>query len=141
MQRIVLDTNCLLMSLPRISPFRIIWDMFLESQFILCVSTDIIEEYSEIISKKTTSEIANNVIATILNVQNTELVTPYFRFNLIQSDIDDNKFVDCCIISNAQYIVSNDRHFDILKQIEFPHVNVISAKEFTEHLTLSLFKK
>ena len=56
MQRIVLDTNCLLMSLPRISPFRLIWDMFLEGQFILCVSTEIIEEYSEIISKKTTSE-------------------------------------------------------------------------------------
>ena len=136
MQRIVLDTNCLLMSLPRISPYRIIWDMFLEGQFILCVSTEIIEEYSEIISKKTTSEIANNVIAAILNAQNTELVTPYFRFNLIQSDFDDNKFVDCCITANAQYIVSNDRHFDILKQIDFPHVNVISAKEFSEHLTL-----
>ena len=44
--------------------------------------------------------------------------------NLIQSDSDDNKFVDCCITANAQYIVSNDRHFDILKHIEFPHVNV-----------------
>lgn len=31
--------------------------MFLKGQFILCVSTEIIEEYSEIISKKTTSEI------------------------------------------------------------------------------------
>ncbi len=132
MQRIVLDTNCLLMSLPRISPFRTIWDMFLKGQFILCVSTEIIEEYSEIISKKTTSEIANNVIATILNAHNTALVTPYFRFNLIQNDKDDNKFVDCCIAANAKYIVSNDRHFDILKQIEFPHVNVISAKEFSD---------
>lgn len=119
------------MSLPRISPFRIIWDMFLKGKFILCVSTEIIEEYSEIISKKTTSEIANNVIATILNAHNTELVTPYFRFNLIQNDKDDNKFVDCCIAANARYIVSNDRHFDILKQIEFPHVNVISAQEFS----------
>ena len=107
----------------------------MEGQFIMCVSTEIIEEYSEIISKKTTSEIANNVIATILNAQNTELVTPYYRFNLIQSDSDDNKFVDCCITANAQYIVSNDRHFDILKHIEFPHVNVITAKEFSEHLS------
>lgn len=74
----------------------------MEGQFIMCVSTEIIEEYSEIISKKTTSEIANNVIATILNAQNTELVTPYYRFNLIQSDSDDNKFVDCCITANAQ---------------------------------------
>ena len=77
MQRIVLDTNCLLISLPRISPYRIIWDRFLEGQFILCVSSEIIEEYSEIISNKTTSEIANNVIATILNAKNTELVRRY----------------------------------------------------------------
>ena len=132
MQRIVLDTNCLLISLPRISPYRIIWDRFLEGQFILCVSSEIIEEYSEIISNKTTSEIANNVIATILNSKNTELVTPYYRFNLIQTDKDDNKFVDCCITANANYIVSNDRHFDVLKHIEFPHVNVISVKEFSE---------
>ena len=132
MQRIVLDTNCLLISLPRISPYRIIWDRFLEGQFILCVSSEIIEEYSEIISNKTTSEIANTVIATILNAKNTELVTPYYRFNLIQTDKDDNKFVDCCITANANYIVSNDRHFDVLKHIEFPHVNVISVKEFSE---------
>ena len=132
MQRIVLDTNCLLISLPRISPYRIIWDRFLEGQFILCVSSEIIEEYSEIISNKTTSEIANNVIATILNAKNTELVTPYYRFNLIQTDKDDNKFVDCCITANANYIVSNDRHFDVLKNVEFPHVNVISVKEFSE---------
>lgn len=136
MQRIVLDTNCLLISLPRISPYRIIWDMFLRGKYVLCVSTEIIEEYSEIISVKTTSGIANNVITTILNAHNTELVTPYYRFNLIQADKDDNKFVDCCITANAQYIVTNDRHFDVLNQIEFPHVNVISAKDFAARLAL-----
>lgn len=136
MQRIVLDTNCLLISLPRISPYRIIWDMFLRGKYVLCVSTEIIEEYSEIISVKTMSGIANNVITTILNAHNTELVTPYYRFNLIQADKDDNKFVDCCITANAQYIVTNDRHFDVLNQIEFPHVNVISAKDFAARLAL-----
>lgn len=110
--------------------------MFLRGKYVLCVSTEIIEEYSEIISVKTTSGIANNVITTILNAHNTELVTPYYRFNLIQADKDDNKFVDCCITANAQYIVTNDRHFDVLNQIEFPHVNVISAKDFAARLAL-----
>lgn len=31
MKKIVLDTNCLLMSLPRISPYRLIW--FVDSAF------------------------------------------------------------------------------------------------------------
>ena len=54
----------------------------------------------------------------------TTMLNTALANNLIQSDSDDNKFVDCCITANAQYIVSNDRHFDILKHIEFPHVNV-----------------
>ena len=40
MRKIVLDTNCLLMSLPKISPYRIIWDEFLEGKLVLCVTSD-----------------------------------------------------------------------------------------------------
>ena len=43
---------------------------------------------------------------------------------------DDNKFVDCIIIANADYIVSLDTYFDILKTIAFPKVNVIRIEEF-----------
>ena len=57
MRKIVLDTNCLLMSLPKISPYRMIWDEFLKGQLILCVSNEIIEEYMEILTQKTNSEI------------------------------------------------------------------------------------
>ena len=56
-EKIVLDTNCLLMSLPKISPYRMIWDEFLKGQLILCVSNEIIEEYMEILTQKTNSEI------------------------------------------------------------------------------------
>ena len=38
MRKIVLDTNCLLMSLPRISPYRKIWDDFLKGKLTLCVT-------------------------------------------------------------------------------------------------------
>lgn len=62
MKRIVLDTNCLLMSIPKGSPYRIVWDAFLEGRFVLCISNEIIEEYSEILSNKTTSSVASNVI-------------------------------------------------------------------------------
>lgn len=40
MKRIVLDTNCLLMSLPKNSPYREIWNAFLDGRIILCVSND-----------------------------------------------------------------------------------------------------
>ena len=71
----------------------------------------------------------NSYLCKIIKVKNnfdmeTTMLNTALANNLIQSDSDDNKFVDCCVTANAQYIVSNDRHFDILKHIEFPHVNV-----------------
>lgn len=134
MKRIVLDTNCLLMSIPKNSPYRIVWDAFLNGEFILCLSNEIVEEYLEILSNKTTVSIAGNVISTILNQHNVELISPHYRFGLIQTDSDDNKFVDCAIIANAEFLVSNDSHFKILEQIPFPKVNLICLKSFTRML-------
>lgn len=134
MRRIVLDTNCLLMCIPKKSPYREVWDAFLDERIILCVSNEIVEEYSEILSQKTTALIANNVISMILSRPNVLLVTPYYRFGLIQADIDDNKFVDCAIAAGAEYLVSNDTHFNILKTTSFPKVNVISLMSFLKYI-------
>ncbi len=134
MRHIVLDTNCLLMSLPKTSPYRIVWNHFLAGKYILCVSNEILEEYQEILSVKTTPSIASNVVSTILNCPNIRLITPYYRFGLISFDVDDNKFVDCAIASGADYIVTNDAHYRILEQISFPKVGTLSIKDFCELL-------
>ncbi len=65
MRRVVLDTNCLLMSIPKISPYRPLWDSSLSGNLTLCVSNEIIEEYWEIVSRKTNVRIANNIVSTI----------------------------------------------------------------------------
>lgn len=134
MKRIVLDTNCLLMCIPKNSPYRIIWDAFLNGEFILCISNEIVEEYLEILSNKTTVSIAGNIISTILNQPNVELINPYYRFGLIQADVDDNKFVDCAIAANAEFLVSNDSHFKVLEHIQFPKVNLLHLKSFSRFL-------
>ena len=58
------------------------------------------------------------------------LITPSFKFRLIEADHDDDKFVDCAFAANATYIVSDDKHFDVLKEISFPHLLVLKLKEF-----------
>lgn len=130
MKKIVLDTNCLLMSLPKISPYRGLWDSFLKGEFVLCISNEIVEEYLEILSKKVGSQIANNIIQLIINRTNVEFVNPTYRFGLIQTDADDNKFVDCAIVAGAICIVSNDAHFKELAKIPFPKVTVFNIIEF-----------
>lgn len=128
--RIVLDTNCLIQSIPSHSTYRRIWDSILAGQNVLCLSNEIIEEYSEILTKLTSKETAVIVLNAILNSPYVEFITPYYRFNMIQADPDDNKFVDCAIAGNAKYIVTNDHHYDILRETPFPHVDVMSITEF-----------
>jgi uncharacterized protein len=53
---------------------------------------------------------------------------------LIVADPDDNKFANLAISTNAQYLVSNDKHFNIFKKIEFPPLNVIKLEKFREIL-------
>ena len=134
MKHIVLDTNCLLMSIPQHSPYRIVWNQFLLGKFVLCVSNEILEEYQEILASKTTPSIASNVVSIMLNAPNIRLVTPYYRFALITTDPDDNKFVDCAIASGADCLVTNDTHFKILTQTPFPKVSTLSLQEFCKEL-------
>lgn len=131
--RIVLDTNCLIQSIPQRSPFRRVWESILSGENILCVSNEIIEEYMEILQKLTDEETATLVIKTIVENPFVEFVNPYYQFHLITADPDDNKFVDCAIAATARYVVSNDRHFNVLRLKEtFPTVEVINLKNFLE---------
>lgn len=74
------------------------------------------------------------IIDAILNRSNTCHIEVFYHFELITADNDDNKFVDCAIKANAKFIVSNDKHFDVLKNIPFPQVNVIDIDSFLEEL-------
>ena len=129
-RRIVLDTNCLIAALSRHSEYYPVWSDFQSGKYILCVSNEILEEYQEIIEQKTSAIVAQNVINLLLKSRNVELITPSFKFRLIEADHDDDKFVDCAFAANATYIVSDDSHFDVLKTIEFPQLLVLKLKEF-----------
>ena len=129
-RKIVLDTNCLIASLSRSGQYYPVWKGLQTGKYILCVSTDILEEYAEIITEKMSVNVATNVIHLLLESESVELVNPYFSLHLIEADHDDNKFVDCAFAANATYIVSDDKHFDVLKDIAFPRLLVLKLKEF-----------
>ena len=126
---IVLDTNCLLRSLSRQSDFYDVWESFVLGRYTLCVTTEILEEYEEIISSHMSPLAARLAIEMILRATNVRRIDAQFRFHLITADKDDNKFVDCAFAANATYIVSDDKHFDVLKEISFPRLLVLKLKE------------
>ena len=68
-----------------------------------------------------------NSLKELSNVVQTDI---FYKWLLIESDPDDDKFVDCAVAGNVDFLVTNDRHYNILKTIGFPPVNVISLEEF-----------
>lgn len=134
MRRIVLDTNCLLQSLPSKSPYHKIWTSVLSGNIQLCVNTEILNEYEEILSGKTNKVIAHNVVEAIARLSTTYYQDSYYHFGLITADVDDNKFVDCAIAADAELIVTNDKHFDVLKTISWPKLAIIKIKEFAAQI-------
>lgn len=100
----------------------------------MCVNTEILNEYEEILASKMTKEIAHNVVEAIARLHTTVYQEVYIHFGLIERDTDDNKFVDCAIAADAEYIVTNDTHFNILKEIDWPKVAIITIKEFAHQI-------
>jgi putative PIN family toxin of toxin-antitoxin system len=128
--RVVLDTNILLVSIPKASPFRIILDSLLAGKFELVISNEILSEYLEILERQTNASIAQNVVEMLIALPNVHKQEVYFKWNLINADKDDNKFVDCAVAGNADFIVTEDKHFNELKNIEFPTLTILSILEF-----------
>ncbi|GAB3495223.1 hypothetical protein GCM10027341_12260 [Spirosoma knui] len=128
--RVVLDINVLLISLPVASPYRPIFDALRTGRFELVVSNDILLEYHEKLAEKTSPSVADNVVKLLLSLENCILQAIYFDWGLMENDTDDNKYVDCALAADVTYLVSEDRHFSILRTIDFPQVSVIRIDEF-----------
>ncbi|GAB4000467.1 hypothetical protein GCM10028807_53540 [Spirosoma daeguense] len=128
--RVVLDINVLLISLPVSSPYRPISDAIRAGSFELVVSNDILFEYHEKLAEKTSPSVADNVLKLLLSLENCIVQTVYFDWGLMVNDPDDNKYVDCALATNVDHLVSEDRHFSILRSIEFPRLSVIRIDEF-----------
>ena len=128
--RVVLDTNVLWISIPRSSPSNWLIRDLLNQQYTLCVTTDILEEYEEIIERFLGSRTAQNFMEFLEVLPNVEKITKHIRWQLITADPDDDKFADGYLWGNANHLVTHDKHFNVLKKRVFPKVNVIKLDEF-----------
>lgn len=135
--RIVLDTNSLLVSIGRASKYRPIFDAIINEQVTLLLSNDIFSEYTEILERRTSPLVARNIGDFLLRSPAVQEVEIFFKWSIIFKDADDNKFVDCALNGNANYLVSDDKHFNILKELDFPPVRLVRTADFLNILTES----
>ncbi|MBB6057272.1 putative PIN family toxin of toxin-antitoxin system [Hymenobacter luteus] len=132
----MLDTNVLLVSISRRSKYRPIVDALRLQEYDLLVTSNILLEYEEIIGLQSSAEVAGNFLNALQNFSNVHRVNPRFQFRLIPQDPDDEKFVDCAVAGQADFLVTNDAHFRQLVEVKFPQVKVLTAQAFLELLVL-----
>ena len=131
MKKVVLDTNVLLVSISSKSRLHWVFEELLKGNYILCVTTDILAEYAEIIEQQMGVLASESALGVLENLPNVEHITTYYKFNLLK-DEDDNKFVDCAVACNANFIVTHDNDFNLLKKVEFPKVIIVNTEEFKQ---------
>src|SRR5579875_3079526 len=108
--RLILDTNIFLVSLAPNYKYNWIYQSLIKDKYELVVSNEILTEYQEQIVIRYGIERTNASLDFLLLLPNVILKNPSYLWQLIENDKDDNKFVDCYVASQSDFIVSNDRH-------------------------------
>jgi putative PIN family toxin of toxin-antitoxin system len=128
--RIVLDTNILFPALSPKHRHHIILEHTFSETFQLLISTPILLEYEEILTRVFQKNVLEQFWLFIATSESVVFVNPTFSFQIPVADEDDQKFVDCAVCGNADYLITNDKHFNLLKEIDFPKLTVVSADAF-----------
>ena len=81
--RVVLDTNVLIMSISKSSPFHTVWTDFMSGQYTICYTTEILLEYEEVLGRKVSASFANAILTAIVVAKNTIEIEDYYKMQLI----------------------------------------------------------
>ena len=94
-------------------------------------------EYEEMITHFY-SPVASHIVLSRLDTSpNVIYAESYFNWQLIDQDPDDNKFADLAIAAQVDYLVTNDRHFNVLKQYDYLPLQCATLAHFKEILDWS----
>jgi putative PIN family toxin of toxin-antitoxin system len=127
---VIVDTNVLLVCVSRKSRYHWLYRLIFDEKIQIAFTHDILTEYEEQFSKHWNINVATEITRSLTELPTAFLTVNYYNLNLIQVDKDDNKFVDCAFAANADFIITNDHHFDILKTIDFPRIPCVKVEEF-----------
>ena len=114
---VCIDTNVLLQARAQKHRFHTILRSCVLGRMQWAVSNSILTEYREILDGlggPGASQTLHNLISIAAARDSILLVEPAFQFHIIAEDADDNKFTDCAIAAHADFIITEDRHFQPL---------------------------
>lgn len=128
--KIVVDTNVLISGVFFGGFPRKILNAIVEERLTACATTEIVDEYEEIIQemiRRKQGRLNQQFLTPLIRV--LEIIEPVSNVQICR-DPDDDKFLECAKDAHALYIVSGDKDLLVVKQFE--GIQIVTAKEFCE---------
>ena len=130
-KKIVLDTNVFVSALGWKGASREIFKGCIDGDLALFISTEIFNEIERVLhypKLKFSKDEIDRFLDQILEVANFTEIT--VKVEIIKDDPTDNKFLECAVTVDADYIISRDPH--ILKIEKFEGIKILSPEDFTK---------
>ncbi len=131
--RFTLDTNFLVSATQwNYSIANKLLEKLIRENHDIFATKEILEEFTEILKRdfKYNDQEIREILEKVL--QFLTLVTPTKKVDVVKEDTDDNKIIECAIESEAEYILSYDKHLLNLK--EYSGIKIIRPEEAMTYL-------
>jgi putative PIN family toxin of toxin-antitoxin system len=132
--RLVLDANIFISSFFWGGNPRMVLERVIEGMDELFITKEILDEVEEVISRPkfhADKEKIDYYINSIEEIGNR--IIPKMQIKNASRDKTDNKYIECGMTANADYIISGDNH--LLELGEYGKIKIMTARDY---LSISL---
>lgn len=134
MLKVVIDTNVFISGVlvEAGNPSLVIKAWKRAQKYQLFITEEIIQEILKVMHRLNVNA---DIIADWDKVirKNAIFAVPARKIEAIKEDPSDNKFLECAVEAQADYIISGDKH--LKKLVEFERIKIIDARRFLDILS------
>lgn len=131
MTRVVVDTNVFISSFFGGNPREII-DLWKSGRLVLCLSPPIVDEYVEVLRRmglQSEPEL-EELLSLFANGFHVLFTAKTPTLNIVEKDPDDNKFIECAVALDSEFIISGDKAVQEIKN--YMSIKIQSPKQFLD---------
>lgn len=134
--RIVLDTNVLISAILFGGKPRRVLDLVISGLVDCTLSTVILDELKDVLQRPKFGFFADACFHLIEELHGAcDIISPSVNVDVIRSDPDDNRIVECAVEAQAHFIVSGDPH--VLDLGKFEKIRILSPADYLKEFEVS----
>ena len=127
--RIVLDTNVLISAILFGGKPRRVLDLVISGSIDCTLSTVILDELKDVLQRPRfgfSADVCFHIIEELHGA--CDIISPSVSVDVIRSDPDDNRILECAVEAQAHFIVSGDPH--LLDLGKFEKIRILSPADY-----------